>query len=56
MNIIFNFLKDENNIEDGIVYIRALLMQRYIDNLNVNDEIKLKIKENLIKKLRNLNN
>lgn len=52
MNITFKFIKDKTNVEEGIAYIRAVLMQRYIENLNVDEVNKIKIKENLIKELQ----
>lgn len=52
MNITFKFMKDKNNVEDGVAYIRAVLMQRYIENLNVNDIKKERIKEELIEELQ----
>lgn len=52
MNITFKFIKDKTNVEEGIAYIRAVLMQRYIENLNVDEVNKSKIKENLIKELQ----
>lgn len=52
MNLIFNFPKDKTNVEDGVAYIRAVLMQRYIDNLNVSENKKDRVKICLIEKLK----
>ena len=52
MNIVFNFPKDKKQLENGIAHIRAILMQRYIDNLDIGECEKNKIKDCLIEELQ----
>lgn len=51
MNLILNFPKDKNALEDGVANFKAILISRSIDNLKINDNEKHKIKENIMKKL-----
>jgi len=53
MNIIMNFPKDKNVLEDKVAYIRALLMQKYIDDLLISEEQKYNINKYLIEELQN---
>lgn len=52
MNLVINCPKDKNMLEDGIAYIRALLMQKYIDDLKIETNDKKLIKTELKKELR----
>ena len=51
MNLILNFPKDETALQEGVAIFKAILISRSIDNLEVEDNKKQKIKEKLIKKL-----
>ena len=51
MNLILNFPKDEKNLKEGVAIFKAILISRSIDNLEVEDNKKQKIKEKLIKEL-----
>ena len=52
MNLVINCPKDKNMLEDEIAYIRALLMQKYIDDLKIETNDKKLIKTELKKELR----
>ncbi len=52
MNLVINCPKDKNMLEDGIAYIRAILMQKYIDDLKLERKDKELIKIELKKELR----
>lgn len=51
MNLILNFPKDEKILKEGVAIFKAILISRSIDNLEVEDNKKQKIKEKLIKEL-----
>ena len=44
--------EDKNKFEDKVAYLKAYLMQEYINKLDVNKETRIKIKKELIKKLQ----
>lgn len=52
MNLVINYPEDKNMLEDGIAYIRALLMQKYIDDLKLERNDKELIKTELKKELK----
>ena len=52
MNLIFHFPKDKTDVEDGVAYIKAFLMQRYIDNLEFDESVKKEIRQCLIEELK----
>lgn len=52
MNITFNYPNDKTKIENGIANIKAFLIQRYIDDLNYDNNTKNIIKESIIKELQ----
>lgn len=51
MNLIINYPKDKSLLEEKNAYIRAILIQKYIDDLKVEDKYKEQIKKELIKEL-----
>lgn len=51
MNVIINYPKDKTTLEDNIAYIKAMLMQKYIDNSKFEENIKISIKKGLIEKI-----
>ena len=51
MNLILNFPKDEKNLKEGVAIFKAILISKSIDNLEVEDNKKQKIKEKLIKEI-----
>ena len=51
MNLILNFPKDETALQEGVAIFKAILISKSIDNLEVEDNKKQKIKEKLIKEL-----
>lgn len=52
MNLVINSPKDKNMLENEIAYIRAILMQKYIDDLKLEIKDKELIKIELKKELR----
>ena len=48
MNLIINYPNDKNMLENEIAYIRAILMKKYIDDL----EVKVEDKKIVIKKIK----
>jgi hypothetical protein len=56
MNITFNYPKDKTNLENGIAYIKAFLIQKYIDDLNYSNSTKNIIKQTIINQLEKYNN
>ena len=51
MNLILNFPKDEKNLKEGVAIFKAILINRSIDNLDLESDDKQSIKEKLIKEL-----
>ena len=44
--------KDEIEFENKVAYMKAILIQEYINQINVSQEIRNKIKKGVIKKLQ----
>ena len=53
MKIVVNEPKDKISFENKVAYLKALLIQKYISRLEVSNEIKSKIRSEVIKKLEN---
>ena len=51
MNLILNFPKDEKALQEGVAIFKAILINRSIDNLDLESDDKQSIKEKLIKEL-----
>lgn len=56
MNLIFNFPSNKNYVENKIAYFRAILIAKTIEDLNLKDEEKQKIKNKIIEKLHDTDN
>ena len=53
MKLFMNYPNDKNMLEDRIAYIRATLMQKYIEDVNIKEEEKRKIRTTLKEELKN---
>lgn len=51
MNLIINYPKDKTILENEVAHIKALLMKKYIDDLNIESKSKILIKKELKKEL-----
>lgn len=51
MTLKINYPEDKTCFEDMVAYLRALLIQETINNLEVSHEIKKVVKKEVIKKL-----
>jgi len=49
MNLIMNISEDKNVLEKNIAYIKAYLIQKHIDDLQIENQYKFIIKEEIIK-------
>lgn len=45
MIIKINYFNEMNIFEDNVAKFKAMLIQKYIDDLNITDEIKIKVKK-----------
>ena len=52
MKLFMNYPNDKNMLEDRIAYIRATLMQKYIEDVNIKEEEKRKIRTTLKEELK----
>ena len=52
MLLKINDAKDKTKFEDKVAFFKAVLIQEYINHLKVSQEIKNKIKKEVIKKLQ----
>jgi|GEM_PF-5647777 len=48
MDLIISKSKDKEKLESNISYIRASLMQTYINKLNISNKDKIRVKESVI--------
>lgn len=52
MKLKINEAKDKEEFENKVAYLKAILIQEYINQLKVGQEIRKKIKKEVIKKLQ----
>lgn len=52
MNLVINYPKDKKMLEDKIAYIKATLMQKYIDDLKLEKRDQGLIRKELKKELQ----
>ena len=52
MNLIINYPNDKKMLEDKIAYIRAKLIQKYIDEISIKEKDKIKVKKRLEEELK----
>ena len=51
MQLIINYPKDKETLENQVAHIKAILMKKYIDDLNIENKYKIIIKKKLKEEL-----